>query len=359
MSGNSFGQIFRLHTFGESHGPALGGMIDGCPSGLLLDMDFIQAELDRRKPGQSRIVTQRKEGDRVEFLSGVFEGKTTGTPIGFLIRNENQKPVDYDHLAGLYRPSHADYTYDAKYGRRDHRGGGRSSARETVSRVVAGAIAKLFLKENNIVITAYTSQVGEIKLLKAYQELDHTITETNDVRCPDPLIAETMIKKIEQVRKDGDTVGGVVSCFIKGVPAGLGEPVFDKLHADLGKAMLGINAVKGFEYGSGFDGVSMKGSEHNDAFVKKGNRIGTTDNRSGGIQGGISNGEDIYFRVAFKPVATLMKKQITLNAEGEQEEMTGKGRHDPCVLPRAVPIVEAMAALVLADHLLRHRTTRL
>jgi chorismate synthase len=359
MSGNSFGQIFRLHSFGESHGPALGGIIDGCPSGLVLDMDFIQSELDRRRPGQSHIVTQRKEGDKVEFLSGVLEGKTTGTPIGFLIRNENQKPADYDHLSETYRPSHADYTYDAKYGIRDHRGGGRSSARETVSRVVAGAIAKLFLKASNISITAYTSQVGEIKLLKEYTELDHSITETNAVRCPDPLIAETMIRKIEQVRKEGDTIGGVVSCFISGVPAGLGEPVFDKLHADLGKAMLGINAVKGFEYGSGFDGVKMKGSEHNDAFVKKGARIGTKENRSGGIQGGISNGEDIYFRVAFKPVATLMKKQITLNAHGEEEEMTGKGRHDPCVLPRAVPIVEAMAALVLADHMLRHRATRM
>ncbi len=359
MSGNSFGQVFRLHTFGESHGPALGGIIDGCPSGLLLDLDFIQSELDRRKPGQSRIVTQRKESDKVEFLSGVFEGKTTGTPIGFIIRNENQKPTDYDHLADAYRPSHADYTYDAKYGFRDYRGGGRSSARETVARVVAGAVAKLFLKAHKIEITAYTSQVGDIRLLKEYRELDHSITETNDVRCPDPLIAETMIKKIEQVRKEGDTIGGVVSCFITGMPAGLGEPVFDKLHADLGKAMLGINAVKGFEYGSGFDGVEMKGSEHNDAFVKKGNHIGTKDNRSGGIQGGISNGEDIYFRVAFKPVATIMKKQVTLNTKGEEQEMNGKGRHDPCVLPRAVPIVEAMAALVLADHLLRHRSAQL
>jgi chorismate synthase len=359
MAGNSFGRIFRLHTFGESHGPAMGGIIDGCPAGLSIDLDFIQSELDRRRPGQSRIVTQRKEGDRVEFLSGIFEGKATGTPIGFIIRNENQKSADYDHIRDLYRPSHADFTYDAKYGSRDYRGGGRSSARETISRVVGGALAKLFLIESGIRITAYTSQVGDIRLLKSYKDLDHTITETNDVRCPDPLLAETMIRKIEQVRKEGDTIGGVISCFISGVPAGLGEPVFDKLHADLGKAMLSINAVKGFEYGSGFEGVVMKGSEHNDAFVKKEGRIGTRDNRSGGIQGGISNGEDIFFRVAFKPVATLMQKQFTLNSKGDQVEMTGKGRHDPCVLPRAVPIVEAMAAMVIADHLLRQRHTSL
>ncbi|HEV7230368.1 MAG TPA: chorismate synthase [Bacteroidia bacterium] len=357
MAGNSFGDIFRLHTFGESHGPALGGIIDGCPAGLSIDLDFIQSELDRRRPGQSRIVTQRKEGDKVEFLSGIFEGRATGAPIGFIIRNENQKSADYEHIRDVYRPSHADFTYDAKYRSRDYRGGGRSSARETIARVVGGALAKLFLIESGIRITAYTSQVGDIRLLKNYKELDHTLTETNDVRCPDPLLAETMIHKIEQVRKEGDTIGGVISCFVSGVPAGLGEPVFDKLHADLGKAMLSINAVKGFEYGSGFEGVTLKGSEHNDAFVKKEGRIGTRDNRSGGIQGGISNGEDIFFRVAFKPVATLMQKQTTLNSKGKQVEMTGKGRHDPCVLPRAVPIVEAMAALVMADHLLRQRHT--
>jgi chorismate synthase len=359
MSGNTFGQVFRLHSFGESHGPALGGIIDGCPAGLELDFQFIQSELDRRKPGQSHIVTQRKEADTVEFLSGVWEGKTTGTPIGFLIRNANQKSGDYDHITDVYRPSHSDYTYDIKYGIRDNRGGGRASARETVARVTAGAIAKLLLRKFGIEIHAYTSQVGDIKLLKDYRELDHRVTETNAVRCPDPLLAETMIRKIEQVRKEGDTIGGVVSCFAKGVPAGLGEPVFDKLHADLGKAMLGINAVKGFEYGSGFEGVKMKGSEHNDAFVKKEGYIGTLTNRSGGIQGGISNGEDIYFRVAFKPVATLMQKQQTINSEGEAVEMIGKGRHDPCVLPRAVPIVEAMTALVLADHLLRQKVSKI
>ncbi len=359
MSGNTFGQVFRLHSFGESHGPALGGIIDGCPAGLELDLHFIQSELDRRRPGQSHIVTQRKETDTVEFLSGVWEGKTTGTPIGFLIRNGNQKSGDYDHITDVYRPSHADYTYDIKYGIRDHRGGGRASARETVARVTAGAIAKLLLRKYGIEIHAYTSQVGDIKLLKDYRELDHQVTETNAVRCPDPLIAETMIRKIEQVRKEGDTIGGVVSCFAKGVPPGLGEPVFDKLHADLGRAMLGINAVKGFEYGSGFEGVKMRGSEHNDAFVKKEGNIGTLTNRSGGIQGGISNGEDIYFKVAFKPVATLMQKQQTINSKGEAVEMTGKGRHDPCVLPRAVPIVEAMTALVLADHLLRQKASKI
>jgi chorismate synthase len=359
MSGNSFGKLFRLHSFGESHGPALGGILDGCPAGLELDMDFIQKELDRRKPGQSSIVTQRKESDTVEFLSGVYEGKTTGTPIGFLIRNENQKSKDYDHITDIYRPSHADYTYDVKYGFRDPRGGGRSSARETVARVTAGAIAKLFLKTAGIQIHAYTSQVGDIRLLKHYQELDHSLTDTNSVRCPDTLLAETMIHRIEQVRKEGDTIGGVVTCFATGVPAGLGEPVFDKLHADLGKAMLGINAVKGFEYGSGFDGVRMKGSEHNDLFSGGDKPIHTLSNRSGGIQGGISNGEDIYFRVAFKPVATIMQKQQTVNSKGEELEMSGKGRHDPCVLPRAVPIVEAMTALVLADHLLLSRTSKI
>ncbi|MBI2270522.1 MAG: chorismate synthase [Bacteroidetes bacterium] len=357
MAGNTFGILFKLTTFGESHGEALGGIIDGCPSGLALDLDFIQHELDRRRPGQSHIVTQRKEGDKVEFLSGNFEGKTTGTPIGFIIRNENQRSKDYDHNVDSYRPSHADYTYDVKYGIRDHRGGGRSSARETVSRVVAGAIAKLILKQYGIAINAYTSQVGEIKLMKDYRKLDLTKTDSNIVRCPDALIAETMINRIEQVRKDGDTIGGVISCVATGVPPGLGEPVFDKLHADLGKAMLSINAVKGFEYGSGFDGVTMKGSEHNDQFVVSNKEVHTKTNHSGGIQGGISNGEDIYFRVAFKPVATIMKKQTTINSKKEEVEMAGKGRHDPCVLPRAVPIVEAMAALVLVDHILRNKTT--
>jgi len=359
MAGNSFGTLFKLTTFGESHGEALGGIIDGCPSGLIIDFDFVQHELDRRKPGQSNIVTQRKEGDKVEFLSGIFEGKTTGTPIGFIIRNENQKSKDYEHITDAYRPSHADYTYDVKYGSRDWRGGGRSSARETVSRVVAGAIAKLILKKYNIKITAYTSQVGDIKLLKHYSQLDLSTIDSNIVRCPDKLMAETMISRIEQVRKAGDTIGGIISCVISGTPSGIGEPVFDKLHADLGKAMLSINAVKGFEYGSGFEGVKMNGSEHNDQFFIDDKKVRTKTNHSGGIQGGISNGEDIYFRVAFKPVATIMQKQTTINAKNEVVEMMGKGRHDPCVLPRAVPIVEAMAALVLVDQLLRNKTTNL
>lgn len=359
MAGNTFGKIFTLTTFGESHGVALGGIIDGCPAGLEIDLDFIQSELDRRRPGQSHIVTQRKESDTVEFLSGIFEGRSTGTPIGFIIRNENQKSKDYEHNIDVYRPSHADYTYDAKYGMRDHRGGGRSSARETVCRVVAGAIAKLLLKQKGITINAYTSQVGDIKLLKSYHDLDLTKIESNIVRCPDELLADTMIQKIEQVRKAGDTIGGTISCVITGTPVGLGEPVFDKLHADIGKAMLGINAVKGFEYGSGFEGVKLNGSLHNDSFYVDSNAVHTKTNHSGGIQGGISNGEDIYFRVAFKPVATIMTKQDTVNSKGEAVEMTGKGRHDPCVLPRAVPIVEAMAALVLVDHLLRARTVKI
>ncbi|MFI5150087.1 MAG: chorismate synthase [Bacteroidia bacterium] len=359
MAGNTFGQLFRLHTFGESHGPAIGGILDGCPAGLELDEIFIQSELARRRPGQSNIVTQRKEPDTVAFLSGIYEGKTTGTPIGFSIANENQRSADYSHLQDKYRPSHADYTYDQKYGFRDPRGGGRSSARETAARVVGGAIAKLLLRQEGVDVCAYTSQVGDIRLLKNYKELDHTLTEKNAVRCPDPFLAETMIRRIEQVRKDGDTIGGVISCFATGMPAGWGEPVFDKLHADLGKAMLSINAVKGFEYGSGFEGVSMKGSEHNDLFYAGSGKIHTHTNRSGGIQGGISNGEDIYFRVAFKPVATIMKEQKSVNKEGASENVNGRGRHDPCVLPRAVPIVEAMAALVLADHFLRHKSSRI
>lgn len=361
MAGNTFGQLFTLTTFGESHGKAIGGIIDGCPAGLEIDLNFVQSELDRRRPGQSHIVTQRKENDQLEFLSGIFEGKTMGTPIGFIVPNEDQRPKDYEHNIDIYRPSHADYTYDVKYGMRDHRGGGRSSARETVSRIVAGAIAKLILKRYGITINAYTSQVGDIKLLKSYHDLDLTKIDSNIVRCPDELIADTMIQKIEQVHKAGDTIGGVISCVIKGTPVGLGEPIFDKLHADLGKAMLSINAVKGFEYGSGFEGAKMNGSQHNDAFIPRsnGNGIGLKSNFSGGIQGGISNGEDIYFRVAFKPVATILQKQNTVNSKGEAVEMTGKGRHDPCVLPRAVPIVEAMAALVLVDHLLRAKTTKL
>jgi chorismate synthase len=359
MAGNTFGRCFSLTTFGESHGEALGGIIDGCPAGLKIDLDFVQRELARRRPGQSKIVTQRREGDQVEFLSGIFQGRSTGTPIGFIIRNQDHKPKDYDHNVDVYRPSHADFTYDEKYGFRDHRGGGRASARETVSRVVGGAIAKLLLAQKKIKLAAYTSQVGDIKLLKHYRDLDLGKTEDNPVRCPDKLIAEMMTRKIEQVRKEGDTIGGVISCVITGVPVGLGEPVFDKLHADLGKAMLGINAVKGFEFGSGFEGVKMKGSEHNDIFYVKKGKVGTYTNHSGGIQGGISNGEDIYFRVAFKPVATIMKKQATVNAKKKAAEISGKGRHDPCVLPRAVPIVEAMAALVMADHLLRVTNSKL
>lgn len=347
MAGNTFGKRFKLTTFGESHGPALGGVIDGCPPGIRLDMEAIQKELDRRRPGQSAIVTQRKESDKVEFLSGVFEGITTGTPIGFVIHNTNQKPDDYSHIKDVYRPSHADYTYDKKYGIRDYRGGGRSSARETVSRVVGGAIAKQLIPD--ISINAFVSSVGEIFIDKPYQALDFNLTETNDVRCPDQATAARMEEYIRQIRKEGDTVGGTITCVIKNVPVGLGEPVFDKLHADLGKAMLSVNAVKGFEYGSGFCGAKMRGSEHNDLF----NADGTTrSNLSGGIQGGISNGMDIYFRVAFKPVATIMQQQQTLDTQGNMVEMQGKGRHDPCVVPRAVPIIEAMAALVIADYYL-------
>lgn len=351
MAGNSFGNLFKLSTFGESHGEAIGGVIDGCPPGIELDLDAIRLEMERRKPGQSKIVTQRKEPDAVKFLSGIFEGKTTGTPIGFVIENTNQKSKDYSHIKNVYRPSHADYVYDQKYGHRDYRGGGRSSARETACRVVAGAIAKQVLKE--IKINAFVSSVGEIFLDKPYEVLDFNKTEDNIVRCPDEETATKMIERIKEIRKEGDTIGGTITCVIQNVPVGLGEPVFDKLHADLAKAMLSINAVKGFEYGSGFCGAKMKGSEHNDLF----NEDGTTkSNLSGGIQGGISNGMDIYFRVAFKPVATIMKSQETIDSKGEKAEMQGKGRHDPCVVPRAVPIVEAMAALVLADFYLLNKT---
>lgn len=354
MAGNSFGKLFKLTTYGESHGAAIGGIIDGCPAGIKLDFEAIQNELDRRKPGQSKIVTQRKEPDTVEFYSGIFEGVTTGTPIGFVIHNTNQKSKDYSHIKDMYRPSHADYTYDKKYGVRDYRGGGRSSARETASRVVAGAIAKQML--SSIKINAFTSSVGEIFIDKPYQDLDFSKIESNVIRCPDEATAEKMIAKVEAIKKQGDTIGGTITCVIKNVPVGLGEPVFDKLHAELGKAMLSINAVKGFEYGSGFCGAKMRGSEHNDLFNVNGS---TKTNLSGGIQGGISNGMDIYFRVAFKPVATLIQKQEALNSTGEIVEMQGKGRHDPCVVPRAVPIVEAMAALVLADFtLLRRRESR-
>ncbi|PIB31855.1 chorismate synthase [Gaetbulibacter sp. 5U11] len=351
MAGNSFGNLFKLTTFGESHGVAIGGIIDGCPPGIEIDLEAIQMEMNRRKPGQSAIVTQRKEPDEVKFLSGIFEGVTTGTPIGFIIENSNQKSHDYSHIKDSYRPSHADYVYEKKYGLRDYRGGGRSSARETASRVVAGAIAKQVLK--NVKINAFTSSVGDIFIDKPYQDLDFTKIESNDVRCPDSAIAEKMITRIKEIRKEGDTIGGTVTCVLQNVPIGLGEPVFDKLHAELGKAMLSINAVKGFEFGSGFCGAKMKGSEHNDLFNIDGS---TKTNLSGGIQGGISNGMDIYFRVAFKPVATLIQKYETINRAGEIVEMQGKGRHDPCVVPRAVPIVEAMAALVLADYLLINKT---
>ncbi|MEZ5013421.1 MAG: chorismate synthase [Chitinophagales bacterium] len=358
MSGNSFGTLFRITTFGESHGPAIGVVIDGCPSGLPIDLDFLQQELDRRKPGQSNITTQRKESDSFEILSGVFDGRTTGTPLAILIRNSDQKSADYAHLENAYRPSHADYTYDAKYGFRDHRGGGRSSARETAARVVAGAVAKLMLRDAGISIHAYVQSVGNISLEKKYSELDLHKTEENTVRCPDPETAEKMIDLIKEIKKQGDTIGGTIFCVAQGVPAGWGEPVFDKLHADLGKAMLSINAAKGFEYGSGFAGTQMRGSEHNDIFYGEDGKIKTKTNHSGGIQGGISNGMDIYFHVAFKPVATILRPQDSVNKQGENVVVEGKGRHDPCVLPRAVPIVESMAALVLADHMLRARAVK-
>lgn len=354
--GNSYGKIFKITTFGESHGRALGLIIDGCPAGLEIDEAFIQSELDRRRPGQSAIVTQRKEGDRYELLSGVFEGRATGTPISMVIYNKDQRSKDYSHIKDKYRPSHADFTYDQKYGFRDYRGGGRSSARETVARVAAGAIAKLFLAHSGIRVTAYVQQVGHLAIEKKYQELDFSQIEQNDVRCADPVVAEEMNQFIRQVRKEGDTIGGTVACVIEGVPAGIGEPVFDKLHAELAKAMMSINAAKGFEYGSGFEGTKMRGSQHNDSFFEEEGKIQTKTNYSGGVQGGISNGMDIYFKVAFKPVATIVQAQESVDVDGKAATVTGKGRHDPCVLPRAVPIVEAMAALVIADFLLRQRT---
>jgi chorismate synthase len=367
MAGNSFGQLFRITTFGESHGEAIGVIIDGCPAQLEVDMDYIQAELDKRKPGQSKITTQRKESDTVKILSGVFEGKTTGTPIAMLIPNEDQRSKDYSHNVDVFRPSHADYTYHSKYGIRDHRGGGRSSARETAARVAAGALAKLLLKTQGIEVIAHVSSVGKIDAPNVdIHNADQFIAERekNIVRCADPATAEEMIEFIDNVRKQGDTVGGKVSCYITNCPVGLGEPVFDKLHADLGKAMLSINAVHGFEYGSGFDGSEMLGSEHNDRFITEkeadgSTKVKTLTNFSGGIQGGISNGMPIEFKVAFKPVATIMQSQPTVDAEGNAAEIKGKGRHDPCVVPRAVPIVEAMAALVLADHWLRNKTVKL
>ena len=354
MAGSTFGNDFKLTTFGESHGEAIGGVIDGCPAGVSIDLVAIENQMMRRRPGQSTIVTQRKEADTVRFLSGIFEGKTTGSPIGFIIENTNQKSADYTHIKDSYRPSHADYTFDKKYGHRDYRGGGRSSARETACRVAAGAIASQLL--GAIAITGYVSSVGDLTLEKPYQELDFNTVDSNVVRCPDAEMASKMIAKIKEVKKQGDTIGGIITCVIQNVPVGLGEPVFDKLHAQLGKAMLSINAVKGFEFGSGFKGATMNGSEHNDLF----NQDGTTkSNLSGGVQGGISNGMDIYFRVAFKPVATIMQKQQTINSKGEKVEMQGKGRHDPCVVPRAVPIVEAMAALTIADFWLANKLSKL
>lgn len=355
---NSYGTLFKISTFGESHGPAIGVIIDGCPAGLEIDEAFIQSELSRRKPGQSKITTQRKEDDTFKILSGVFEGRSTGTPIALVIENQDQKSKDYSHIENTFRPSHADYTYQAKYGIRDHRGGGRSSARETAARVAAGAIAKLFLRKSGVEINAFVSQVGEIKA-PHYTQLDLSKTEDNIVRCPDGGTAEKMIALIDQVRLDRDTIGGIVTAVIKNTPVGLGEPVFDKLHAELGKAMLSINAVKGFEYGSGFEGTQLRGSQHNDEFFYEEGKIRTKTNHSGGVQGGISNGEDIYFNVAFKPVATIMQDQQSVDKEGNEATVSGKGRHDPCVVPRAVPIVESMAALVLADFLLRARGSRL
>ena len=356
---NSFGTIFRLTTFGESHGEAIGGVVDGMPAGIDIDMDFIQGELNRRRPGQSKITTSRNEPDQVELLSGVFEGKSTGCPIGFIVRNTNQHSQDYENMRCLFRPSHADYTYHQKYGIRDHRGGGRSSARITISRCVGGALAKLALRQQGISIQAYTSQVGDIALERDYRLYDLSLTESNAVRCPDPEKAAQMEQLITQVKAEGDTIGGIITCVIKGCPAGLGEPEFGKLHATLGAAMLSINAVKGFEYGEGFSGVTARGSEQNDVFRTVDGKVTTLTNHSGGIQGGISNGQDIYFRVAFKPVATLLKQQDTVDLEGNPTTLTARGRHDPCVLPRAVPVVEAMAAMTILDHFLLDNATKI
>lgn len=352
---NTFGHLFRLTSFGESHGAGIGGVIDGCPPNVALDFDAIQRELNRRKPGQSRITTSRSEADEVQFLSGIYEGKTTGTPIGFIVWNKNQHSADYDNIAKVYRPSHADYTYDMKYGIRDPRGGGRSSARETIARCVAGAIAKQILAQEGIDIKAYTSQVGDIRLEGSYKDYDLTRIEENAVRCPDPEKAAQMEELIFRIKGEGDTIGGVITGVITGVPAGLGEPVFGKLHAELGAAMLSINAVKGFEYGDGFDAAHYRGSERNDVFFNDNGHINVRTNHSGGIQGGISNGQDIYFRVAFKSVATLLREQETVDRDGNDTVLKARGRHDPCVLPRAVPIVEAMAAMTILDFLLINR----
>jgi chorismate synthase len=359
MAGNSYGQLFKITTFGESHGQALGVVIDGCPAGLTISLDFIQRELNRRKPGQSKLTTQRLEDESFEILSGVFEGKTTGAPICMMVRNNDQRSEDYAHLKDVYRPSHADYTYQTKYGIRDYRGGGRSSARETVARVMAGAIAKLFLAQHSIEINAYVSQVGNVKLPTLPEQLDVTAIEKSLVRCPDESTSTQMIDLITATGNKGDSVGGAISCIIKNVPTGLGEPVFDKLHAELGKAMLSINACKGFEIGSGFDAAQSFGSAHNDEFYVTESGTHTRTNNSGGVQGGISNGEPIYFRCAFKPVATIRNEQKTVSTQGEEITLAATGRHDPCVVPRAVPIVEAMAALVLADFVLRHKTVQL
>ena len=373
---NTFGKIFTLTTFGESHGPAVGGVVDGMPPGIEIDMAFIQHELDRRRPGQSRITTSRQEADKVELLSGVFEGRTTGAPIGFIVHNENQHSQDYENLRTLFRPSHADYTYYNKYGVRDHRGGGRTSARITISRCVGGALAKLVLRQLGISVEAYTSQVGTIALDRDYQKYDLSLTEENAVRCPDPEKAQQMEELIAQVKAEGDTIGGIITCVIKGCPTGLGEPEFDKLHAELGAAMLSINAVKGFEYGEGFAGAAARGSEQNDVFTPHpspitslGRRtlarqehlspLPTATNHSGGIQGGISNGQDIFFRVAFKPVATLLREQQTVDMKGNATSFKAQGRHDPCVLPRAVPVVEAMAAMVIVDNYLLNKTVKI
>ena len=354
---NSYGQHFRITTFGESHGPAIGVIIDGCPAGVDFDEDLIRRDLERRKPGQSRITTQRQADESFKVLSGVFEGKTTGTPIAIVIENQDQRSKDYAHLKEAFRPSHADYTYDTKYGVRDHRGGGRSSARETAARVAAGAVARMLLNKFGIKINAFVSRVGDIQA-PPHAQLDLSRTDENIVRCPDHTTAEKMIALIDQVRLDRDTIGGVITGVIQNLPAGLGEPVFDKFHAELGKAMLGINAVKGFEYGSGFDGTKLKGSAHNDEFYSEGSRVRTKTNHSGGVQGGITNGEEVYFNVAFKPVATIMQDQQSVDRSGNEVTVSGKGRHDPCVVPRAVPIVEAMAALVAADFLLRARLSK-
>lgn len=356
---NSFGNIFRLTSFGESHGPGVGGVIDGFPAGITIDIDLVQQELSRRRPGQSQLTTSRQEPDKVEFLSGIFEGKSTGCPIGFIVWNKNQHSNDYENIRNLFRPSHADFTYTQKFGIRDHRGGGRSSARETISRVVAGALAKQALNQLGIRITAYTSQVGDIKLEKDYKEYNLDLIETNDVRCPDAAKAEEMATLIKQVKAEGDTIGGVITCIIQGCPVGLGQPAFGKLHAALGNAMLSINAVKGFAYGEGFDSMNLRGSQQNDVFYNDHGRIATHTNHSGGIQGGISNGQDIYFKVAFKPVATLLMEQHTVDLHGNDTTLKAKGRHDPCVLPRAVPIVEAMAAMTVLDYYLIDKTTRL